>query len=226
MSGGATACDGEVVVSFERMRAIIDFVEEDQLVRLEPGCVTASLQQFAESQGLYYPVDFASSGSSQIGGNIATNAGGIKVLRYGLTRAWVAGLSVVTGQGRAMTLNAGLVKNATGPDLQQLFIGSEGIFGMVTEAWMRLESAKVPSGDGARGRPNGVRAVRLDRCRQALSLTAFEFFSEAAVIMLSSIWVNHHRFPTRLFMCWLSTSRTRYLILVRTCSSPFTKRSW
>ena len=87
LSGGATACDGEVVVSFERMRAIIDFVEEDQLVRLEPGCVTASLQQFAESQGLYYPVDFASSGSSQIGGNIATNAGGIKVLRYGLTRA-------------------------------------------------------------------------------------------------------------------------------------------
>ena len=70
--GWRTACDGEVVVSFERMRAIIDFVEEDQLVRLEPGCVTASLQQFAESQGLYYPVDFASSGSSQIGGNIAT----------------------------------------------------------------------------------------------------------------------------------------------------------
>ena len=182
LSGGATACDGEVVVSFERMRAIIDFVEEDQLVRLEPGCVTASLQQFAESQGLYYPVDFASSGSSQIGGNIATNAGGIKVLRYGLTRAWVAGLSVVTGQGRAMTLNAGLVKNATGPDLQQLFIGSEGIFGMVTEAWMRLTSQPKSLRVMVLGVAQMEHALSvLTRCRQALSLTAFEFFSAAAV---------------------------------------------
>ena len=181
LSGGATACDGEVVVSFERMRAIIDFVEEDQLVRLEPGCVTASLQQFAESQG--FTIQWICfSGSSQIGGNIATNAGGIKVLRYGLTRAWVAGLSVVTGQGRAMTLNAGLVKNATGPDLQQLFIGSEGIFGMVTEAWMRLTNQPK----SLRVMVLGVAQMEyvlsvLTRCRQALSLTAFEFFSAAAV---------------------------------------------
>jgi len=181
LSGGATACDGEVVVSFERMRAIIDYIEEDQLVRLQPGCITATLQNFAEDQGLFYPVDFASAGSSQVGGNIATNAGGIKVLRYGLTRAWVAGLSVVTGQGEAMTFNAGLMKNATGPDLQQLFIGSEGIFGMVTQAWMRL-TAKPQS---LRVMVLGVQTLEdtlrvLKVARQNLAVTAFEFFSKEA----------------------------------------------
>jgi len=116
-----------------------------------------------------------------VGGNIATNAGGIKVLRYGLTRAWVAGLSVVTGQGEAMTFNAGLMKNATGPDLQQLFIGSEGIFGMVTQAWMRL-TAKPQT---LRVMVLGVQTLEdtlrvLKVARQNLAVTAFEFFSKEA----------------------------------------------
>ena len=108
-----------------------------------------------------------------------------------------------------MTLNAGLVKNATGPDLQQLFIGSEGIFGMVTEAWMRLTVQPKSLRVMVLGVAQMEHALSvLTRCRQALSLTAFEFFSAAAVDHVVSIPVNHHRFPTRLFMCWLSTSRT------------------
>lgn len=100
--------------------------------------ITQQLQQFAADKQLFYPVDFASSGSSQIGGNIATNAGGIKVVRYGLTRNWVAGLKVVTGSGEVLDLNHGLVKNATGYDLRQLFIGSEGTLGFITETTMQL----------------------------------------------------------------------------------------
>jgi FAD/FMN-containing dehydrogenase len=138
LSGAATATKGEVVVSFERMNQIVTFDEYDQTVTCEPGVITERLQQFAWDKGLYFPVDFASRGSSQIGGNIATNAGGIKVLRYGLFRQWVAGLEVVAGTGEILSLNRGLVKNATGYDLRQLFIGSEGTLGFITQATMQL----------------------------------------------------------------------------------------
>lgn len=138
LSGGAIAAKGEVVVSFERMNKIVEYDQYDQTVVCEPGVITEQLQQYAWDRGLYFPVDFASRGSSQIGGNIATNAGGIKVLRYGLFRQWVAGLEVVTGAGEIMVLNRGLIKNATGYDLRQLFIGSEGTLGFITRATMQL----------------------------------------------------------------------------------------
>ena len=124
LSAAAVAANGEIVVSFDYMNQILDFNPYDRTVTCQPGVVTAQLQQYAEDQGLYYPVDFASAGSSQIGGNIGTNAGGIKVIRYGMTRNWVAGLKVVTGAGELLELNKGLVKNATGYDLRQLFIGA------------------------------------------------------------------------------------------------------
>ena len=97
LSGGAVAAFGEVVVSFDRMRRILDFNPMERTVTVEAGVVTQQVQDFAREQGLFYPVDFASSGSSQVGGNISTNAGGIKVIRHGMTRDWVAGLKLVTG---------------------------------------------------------------------------------------------------------------------------------
>lgn len=138
LSGAAIATNNEVVVSFEKMNKVIEFDEFDQTVTIQPGFITEQLQKFAEDKGLYFPVDFASRGSSQIGGNISTNAGGIKVLRYGLFRNWVAGLEVVTGAGEILTLNGGLVKNATGYDLRQLFIGAEGTLGFITQATLAL----------------------------------------------------------------------------------------
>ena len=93
LSGGAVASQGEVVIAFDRMNQILDFSAVDRQVVCQPGVVTEQLQQFAEDKGLFYPVDFASSGSSQLGGNVATNAGGIKVIRYGLTRDWVMGMN-------------------------------------------------------------------------------------------------------------------------------------
>ncbi len=143
LSGGAMAANQEVVVSFEKMNTILDFNPIDRSVLCQAGVITQQLQQCAEDNQLYYPVDFASSGSSHIGGNIATNAGGIKVVRYGLTRNWVAGLKVVTGAGDILDLNHGLVKNATGYDFRHAFIGSEGTLGFITEATMQL--AKQPN---------------------------------------------------------------------------------
>lgn len=182
LSGGAMASAGEVVVSFERMNRLHDFNATDRTVMCEAGVITQTLQNFASQQGLYYPVDFASSGSSQIGGNIATNAGGIKVIRYGLTRDWVAGLTVVTGKGDVLEFNKGLVKNATGYDLRHLFIGSEGTLGFVTEATMRLTQPPknltvmvlaVSSFDSL--------MPVLERFQQVMELTAFEFFSDKAL---------------------------------------------
>src|SRR5690349_23691207 len=92
----------------------------------------------ARQHGLIYPVDFGARGSCSIGGNIATNAGGIRVIRYGNTREWIAGLTVVTGSGEVLELNRALVKNSSGYDFRQLMVGSEGTLGIVVEAILRL----------------------------------------------------------------------------------------
>jgi len=182
LSGGAVAGNGEVVVSFDRMNSIIDFDPADRLVTCQAGVVTQTLQEFAEDKGLSYPVDFASAGSSQLGGNIATNAGGIKVIRHGLTRDWVAGLTVVTGGGDVLRLNHGLVKNATGYDLRHLFIGSEGTLGFIVEAQMRLDAAPDPQQVMVLGVPEFADILEVLRVfQQSVTLSAFEFFSEQAL---------------------------------------------
>ncbi len=179
LSAAAVASNGEVVVSFDYMNQILDFDESNRTVVCQPGVVTGVLQQFAEDKGLYYPVDFASSGSSQIGGNIGTNAGGIKVIRYGLTRNWVAGLKVVTGTGELLELNKDLIKNATGYDLRQLFIGAEGTLGFVVEATMRLDRTPRNLTAMVLGTPDfdSIMPV-LHAFQSKLDLTAFEFFSD------------------------------------------------
>lgn len=182
LSGGAVAKDGEIVVSFDKMNEIGAYDEVEQTVEVEAGVVTQVLQDFAKSHGLQYPVDFASAGSSQIGGNIATNAGGIKVLRYGLTRDWIQGLTVVTGQGEVLELNKGLIKNATGYDLRHLFIGSEGTLGFIAKAKVQLTSAPINPEVLLLAVNQMTDAIKvLSKFRESLNLTAFEFFSELAL---------------------------------------------
>jgi len=182
LSGGAVADAGEVVVSFDRMRRIIDFNAIDRTLTVEPGVVTQAIQEYAAQRNLYYPVSFASEGSSQIGGNIATNAGGIRVLRYGLTRDRVVGLKVIDGRGELLDCNGGLVKNASGYDLRHLFIGSEGTLGMIVEATLRLTDPPMPSRVMLLA-VNGLDAMTqvFRQFNDALSLTAFEFLSAAAL---------------------------------------------
>lgn len=182
LSAAAVAANGEVVVAFDYMNQILGFNAGDRTVVCQPGVITAQLQQFAADQGLYYPVDFASAGSSQIGGNIGTNAGGIKVIRYGMTRNWVAGLKVVTGKGDLLELNKDLIKNATGYDLRQLFIGAEGTLGFVVEATMRLDRAPKNLTAMVLGTPDFDSIMPVLHAFQGkLDLTAFEFFSDKAL---------------------------------------------
>ncbi len=181
-SAGAVATQGEWVISMVRFNQISAFNPIDQTVKVGAGVITEQLQNFAEEQGLFYPVDFASSGSSHIAGNIATNAGGIRVLRYGLTRDYVLGLTVVTGTGEVLHLNKGLVKNASGLDLRHLFIGSEGILGVVVEAEIKLVQ-NPPIQSVMLLALSSLEAVMsvFALARMTLTLSSFEFFSDRSL---------------------------------------------
>lgn len=182
LSSGAVATNKEIVVSFEKMNRILDFNPIDQVITCEAGVITQTIQEHATENNMYFPVDFASKGSSHIGGNIATNAGGVKVLRYGLTRNWVAGLKVVTGRGEVLELNKSLIKNAAGYDLMQLFIGSEGTLGFITEAQIRYCKPPAPLQVLLFAVPDLASIMKIyELARGLLSLTAFEMFSELAL---------------------------------------------
>ena len=182
LSGGAVAADQELVVSLERMRRVLEFDPVDRTLTVESGVTTAQVQAAAMEQGLVYPVSFAAEGSSQIGGNIATNAGGIKVLRNGLTRDWVAGMKVITGAGELLDLNCGLVKNATGYDLRHLMIGSEGTLGLIVEATLKLTDPPPAQSVMVLGLTDLKAVMQLfDQARRRLTLSAFEFFTDAAL---------------------------------------------
>lgn len=182
LSAGAVASNGEVVISLDKMNQVIEFYPADRMVQVQAGMVTKALQDFAESKALYYPVDFASAGSSQIGGNIGTNAGGIKVIRYGMTRNWVLGLTVVTGKGDILHLNKGMIKNATGYDLRHLFIGAEGTLGIVTEAQIKLDRPPKNLTVMVLGVPEFANIMQvLSAFSAQMDLTAFEFFDSVAV---------------------------------------------
>ena len=182
LSGGAVASAGELVLSLGRLRSIGEFDPIERSVKVGAGVITAQLQAWATEHDLFYPVDFASAGSSQIGGNIATNAGGIKVIRWGMTRNWVRGLKLVTGTGELLDLNQGLLKNNAGYDLRHLMIGSEGTLGVIVEATMGLIAPPRQLTALLLAAPSMDAVMQLLHTFQnQLELTAFEFFSEAAL---------------------------------------------
>ncbi|MBL4661063.1 MAG: FAD-binding oxidoreductase [Alcanivoracaceae bacterium] len=181
-SGGAVASHHEFVLSLEKMRNVLDFNADDSQVTVQAGVITEQLHTYAQEKGLFYPVDFASSGSSQIGGNIATNAGGIRVLRYGMTRDYVAGLKVVTATGEILQLNQGLIKNATGYDLRHLMIGSEGTLAIVVEATMQLIKPPVAQSVMLLALSSLDSVMRVFAlAKQQLNLSAYEFFTDIAL---------------------------------------------
>ena len=160
----------------DAMNKIHEFNSADRTVRCDAGVITKQLQDFAWEQGALLPVDFASAGSSQLGGNLSTNAGGIKVIRWGMSRDWVAGLKVVTGKGDILELNKDLVKNNTGYDLRHLFIGAEGTLGFITEATMKLARRPKNLSVLVLGLSHFSHIMDvLSAYTNALDLTAFEF---------------------------------------------------
>jgi glycolate oxidase subunit GlcD len=180
LAAGAVAARGELVLSLQRMNRLGPVDLLGNTVRVQAGAVTEAVHQHCAEHGLTWPVDFASKGSSQVGGNIATNAGGVKVIRYGLTRQWVLGLQVVTAQGEVLELNGALEKNNTGMDLRQLFIGSEGTLGIITEATLKLAPLPGKQDVFLFAVPDmaGVLTLFREARRAPLLLSAYEFFTD------------------------------------------------
>lgn len=139
LSGGAIAYPRGLIVSLERMNRIIGFDAGNRLADIEPGVITADLDQAARAHGLFFPPDPASARTSTVGGNIATNAGGLRCVSHGVTTDAVAALEVVLADGRVLRTGARTRKNTTGYDLTSLFVGSEGTLGVITGATVRLK---------------------------------------------------------------------------------------
>jgi len=150
--GGRTGvCDGDrastrdVVLALEAMNAIEEIDPIGRTAVVQAGCVLQSIQEAVERHGLYLPLDLGARGSCTIGGNVATNAGGINVIRYGMTRALVLGLEAVLADGTVVSSLNRMLKNNSGYDLKHLFIGSEGTLGVVTRVVLALEERPTSS---------------------------------------------------------------------------------
>jgi D-lactate dehydrogenase (cytochrome) len=138
LCGGAVSESGQLVLSLERLNQIREIDSANNTITVEAGCILANIQNTAQEARRFFPVSLAAEGSCQIGGNLATNAGGINVLRYGNTREQVLGLEAILPNGSLFSDLAGLRKDNTGYDLKQLLIGSEGTLGIITAATLKL----------------------------------------------------------------------------------------
>jgi glycolate oxidase len=138
LSGGAVPVRGGIVLTTEKMNRILEIDRQNLMITVQPGVITGDIHRAVEAEGLFYPPDPASLDSCSIGGNIASGAGGPRAVKYGTTRDYVCGLEVVLPSGEVFRSGGKLVKNATGYNLIQLLIGSEGTLAVVTEITLRL----------------------------------------------------------------------------------------
>ncbi|SHI37476.1 glycolate oxidase [Nocardiopsis flavescens] len=143
LSGAANAVDGWVVVSFERMDRVLAVDPVQQSAVVQPGVVNDRLRERVARDGLWYPPDPASAPWSTIGGNVATNAGGLCCVKYGVTRDYVLGMEAVVGTGQVVRLGRSTAKGVTGYDLAGLMVGSEGTLGLVTEVTLRMRPLRT-----------------------------------------------------------------------------------
>jgi glycolate oxidase subunit GlcD len=145
LAGGAVPVDGGVVISLERLARLRSLEPELWRMEVEAGMTTRNVQRLAREAGLYFPPDPGAAEQSQIGGNVATNAGGPHALKYGTTGSWVTGLEVVVAPGDILSTGGPIRKEVVGYDLKRLLVGSEGTLGIITSAWLRLIPAPEAS---------------------------------------------------------------------------------
>ena len=136
--GGCVPAEGGIALSVVRMNSVVEIMPEDGVVVTQPGVILRDLQVAVSELGWYYPPDPASLNECSIGGNLATNAGGPRCLKYGVTKNYVLGLEVVLASGEILHVGGRCHKNKTGFDLLHLFVGSEGMLGVITEATLRI----------------------------------------------------------------------------------------
>jgi glycolate oxidase subunit GlcD len=193
-AGGAVPLDGGVVLSLERMNRVRSLEPAAWRMCVEAGLTTAHVRRLARENGLLFPPDPGAGELSQIGGNIATNAGGPHAFKYGVTGAWVSGLEAVLADGRVITLGGAIRKDVAGYDLRSLLIGSEGTLAIVTAAWLRLipaPEAALPVVAVFADAATGVEAIERV-VGSGLAVAALEYL-DAATLALAA-----HGFPGTL----------------------------
>jgi FAD/FMN-containing dehydrogenase len=174
----------QVVLSLARMNRVRQVDAANSTMTVDAGCVLQAVQQEAERHGFLFPLSLAAEGSCTIGGNLATNAGGTQVLRYGNARDLCLGLEVVTAAGEVWNGLSGLRKDNTGYDLRDLFIGSEGTLGIITGATLKLfprPAAKTTAFAALPTLPAAVGLLQLAQARLGAALTGFEVMGETAL---------------------------------------------
>jgi FAD/FMN-containing dehydrogenase len=187
---GGSVPDGsgtQVVLNLSRMNRIRNLDRANLAMTVDAGCVLQAVQQAAQQQDLLFPLSLAAEGSCTIGGNLATNAGGTQVLRYGNARELCLGLEVVTAGGEVWDGLSALRKDNTGYDLRDLFIGSEGTLGVITAAVLRLYPrpvAQVTAVASCRSLEAAVALLQLAQARAAAELTGFEVMGELALALV------------------------------------------
>jgi FAD/FMN-containing dehydrogenase len=189
MVGGSTPRQGEVVISLSRMGAIEDYDDASGTIQVQAGVVLQTLHEHLDAHGMVFPVDLGGRGSCQIGGMIATNAGGLKVVRYGHMREQVRGLEVVLADGTVVSNLNKLKKNNTGIDLKHLFIGSEGILGIVTRAVLQASPRPraVRTALAALGRLDDLPALYIAVRRSFPGLSSLECVVRDAIDFLRAV---------------------------------------
>jgi len=159
--GGVECAPGDIVLSMERMNRIEDIDEQGRTMTVQAGVPLQQVQDSAEKHGLLFPLDMGARGSCHIGGNLATNAGGNRVIRYGMTRENVLGIEVVLADGTVISSLNRMIKNNAGYDLKQVFIGSEGTLGVITRAVLRLREQPRSKNAALVACPSAEQVVRL-----------------------------------------------------------------
>ena len=189
VGGGVPDDSGrQVVLSLSRLQAVREIDEANLTMTVEAGCVLQAVQQAALARGLLFPLSLAAEGSCTIGGNLATNAGGTQVLRYGNARELCLGLEVVTAQGEIWPGLSGLRKDNTGYDLRDLYIGSEGTLGIITAATLKLfprPGAVMTALASLASMADCVRLLSLARQRLEARLTGFEVMEAFALDLVA-----------------------------------------
>jgi glycolate oxidase len=187
LSGGSAAIDGAITLSTERLRAI-EVDPYAMVAVVQPGLLNAEVKAAAREHGLWYPPDPSSFEICSIGGNLATNAGGLCCVKYGVTTDYVLGVEVVLADGRALRLGGRTVKDVAGYDLKRLFIGSEGTLGVITEATLRLRPLPPPATTIVGTFGDVVAAGRaVTRVVTALRPAALELMDAAAVAAVEAV---------------------------------------
>ncbi|WP_213016805.1 FAD-binding oxidoreductase [Desemzia sp. RIT 804] len=182
LSGATAPVKGELVIDVHLMNKIIELDEETLTLTVEPGVLLGEIQEFIEKKGFFYPPDPGSKHSS-IGGNVATNAGGMRAVKYGVTRDYVKELDVVLATGEEMTLGSLNIKSSSGYDLKDLFIGSEGTLGITTLIKLKvipLPKASLSAIVSFSTLQDATNAV-LDILKHGIDPTALEFFEKDGI---------------------------------------------